>query len=197
MTRAKQGEVSPTICQTLGKRDQPMVASALIAALRDQDVALRRAADCILVYASARAAIEPLIAAFEDLDPQLRAWSVWPVGQSYQYLRSTVDAREIARPNVRVLENRTEAQDVRVRAAEALGRIGDDGNCSALVAILSDSREPTALRVQAAHALQGTSYRPAIDAMQAIRSRASEPQELREACMTPMEIFELHSRKLR
>lgn len=33
--------------------------------------------------------------------------------------------------------------------------------------------------------------------MQSIKSRASEPQELGEACMTPKEIFELHSRKLR
>lgn len=65
--------------------------------------------------------------------PFPRPWTVWSVAQSFQYLRSTVDARQIARPIVRVL------------AAHALQGTSCRPAIDAMQAIQSRAAEPQEL----------------------------------------------------
>jgi HEAT repeat protein len=74
---------------------------------------------------------------------------------------------------------RSDDDDLRASAAEALGRIGDDSVGSELARLLSDERQPVFVRDTCAYSLARLAYAPALDIL---RTAAKDRHESIRRC---------------
>ena len=101
---------------------------ALIAALKDSDAGVRRAAAHALADLNSRRAAPALADAMKGADPELRATIVSALGE--------LGDSSVAPALRDALKD--ESASVRARAASALGEIGDRGSVDALIAAVKD-----------------------------------------------------------
>ena len=115
--------------------------AALIAALRDSDAGVRRAAAHSLGNIESARAVEPLVAVLRDPDAEVRQNAAWALGN--------IEDRRAVDGLIAALKD--ESHEVRNSAAWALGNIEDPRAADALTAALKD--ESAEVRKSAAWAL--------------------------------------------
>jgi HEAT repeat protein len=119
--------VRQAAASALGQIRDARAVEPLIAALKDQDRAVRRAAAGALVQIGARA-VEPLIAALRD--------DYWAVRRAAAEALGQIGDAPAVEPLIAALKDSAGA--VRRAAAEALGQIGDAPAVEPLIAALMD-----------------------------------------------------------
>ncbi|HJP55445.1 MAG TPA: M56 family metallopeptidase [Gemmatimonadales bacterium] len=103
--------------------------AALIAALRDSDAEVRRAAANSLGQLEDKRAVTALAAALRDSDAEVRSQSAWALGQ--------LEDKRAVEPLTAAL--RDENVEVRRKAAWALGQLEDESAAAGLAAALRDA----------------------------------------------------------
>lgn len=129
-----RGKADTSALDTLG-------LAALIAALRDSDAGVRRAAAHSLGNIESSRATEPLIAVLRDADAEVRQNAAWALGN--------IEDRRAVDGLIGALKD--ESHEVRNSAAWALGNLEDPRAADALTAALKD--ESAEVRKSAAWAL--------------------------------------------
>jgi beta-lactamase regulating signal transducer with metallopeptidase domain len=143
--------------------------AALIAALRDSDAGVRRAAAHSLGNIESPRATEPLIAVLRDSDAEVRQNAAWALGN--------IEDRRAVEGLIGAL--RDESHEVRNSAAWALGNLEDPRAADALTAALKD--ESAEVRKSAAWALGQLELTTAPAAL--IEAMRDSDAEVREAAI--------------
>jgi HEAT repeat protein len=129
---SQDSDLHQTVCWVLCRLKDPSASSALLAALTDQDLTLRRAAAQALGDLRIEEAIHPLsVALLEDEATEVRAFAAYSLG----YLSS----QDTVEPLLIALKNQNEDPGVRGHAAEGLAHKENAQIVPALIGALRDN----------------------------------------------------------